>query len=289
MIGLVKSILLAAALASVPLSVRGNFALQAGRAKAQGHLTATQIGRSPLRQRLDLWLTDSAGKTLTRYAVDMTKRLHLILIGDDFTTFEHVHPTLGGGGHFSIVVDVPKPQVYYVYADSDPEGLGQQVFRYDLPIGRAVGTTRDLAPTGTSANVDSYRVTIGSTHLHAGAESELDVHITKAGVAAHDLRSYLGALAHAVFIDADDITYAHVHPMALGAGKSDAMSGMDISSAGGMSDMPGMSATPIPEGVATSPDMLLHVRVARAGVYKLWLQFRSTSGLHVAAFVLHAT
>ena len=289
MIGSLMPALLIAALVASPVSLRGTFALQSGSARTNGHLNATQFGASPLRQRLDLWLTGSDGKTIRRYDVDMTKRLHLVIIGDDFQTFEHVHPTLAPDGHFSIVAAFPKAQAYHIYGDCEPTGIGQQVFRYDLAIGSGATATRDLVATGRSVLVDGYRVTLEGTRLRAGSETKVEVHVTKAGARARDLREYLGALAHAVFIDADDLSYAHVHPMALGGAKSDSMAGMDVSKPHDMADMPGMSASPIPDTVATSPDMVLHVRVLRPGTYKLWLQFRSTTGLHVAPFVLQAT
>jgi hypothetical protein len=34
-------------------------------------------------------------------------------------------------------------------------------------------------------------------------------------VTTGDLHPYLGLLAHAIFIDRRDLTYTHVHPMAL--------------------------------------------------------------------------
>ena len=70
---------------------------------------------------------------------------------------------------------------------------------------------RDLSERSTTSVVDGYTVTLSSLELKAGGESMLDVHILRGGKPASDLHPYLGALAHAVFIDASDLTYVHVH------------------------------------------------------------------------------
>ena len=139
-----------------------------------------------------------------------------------------------------------------------------------------------MSEKSTSSRVDGYTVTLSSLKLAAGRESSLDVHITAGGRPATDLHPYLGALAHAVFIDAADLSYVHVHPMPLDATESNGMAGMK-----GMAGMDGTAAVPAPSSIS-SPDMALHVRVLEPGTYKLWLQFDGGSGLHVASFVLTA-
>ena len=108
------------------------------------------------------------------------------------------------------------------------------------------------------------------------------VHILKGGLPATDLQPYLGALAHAVFVNASDLSYVHVHPIPIGsrdAGKMD------------MGTMPpgSMQARPLPAGSKSAPDMALHVALKEPGTYKLWLQFLGGGTLHVAQFVLTAT
>jgi hypothetical protein len=250
----------------------------------------------PLALALDIRFANAAdARPITAFDVDMTKRLHLIAVGDDFVTFLHVHPTLAPNGHFTVVERFPKAGLYHVYADCVPHGHAQQVFRFDVTVGSpGARAARDVAPTGTVVSAGPYRVSLDRTTLDANGETHLVVHVRENGRPATDLHPYLGALAHAVFLNARDLTYVHVHPMKLGAsgGASDmgGMAGMSGMSGMTGASMPGMntSAPPLPDSAVSSPDMLLHVAVHEPGTYKLWLQFRGGGALHVAPFVLTA-
>jgi hypothetical protein len=256
---------------SGPQVVSGVYALQTGSARTIASMEAHSVPGAPLERKLDISLGDDT-KTIRRYDVDMTEYAHLIIVSDDFRTFLHVHPKLHPSGHFTIDERFPKVALYHVYLDCEPAKLGQQAFRYDLDLGASTGEesiARDLAPTGNVVSAGPYRVALASTTIHAGSETRLRVRITKNGKPARDLHPYLGALAHAVFIDGNDLTYAHVHPVALGGA------------------MDGMHMTALSDRDVSSPDMELPMDVREIGTYKLWLQFRGAGGLHVARFVVN--
>jgi hypothetical protein len=248
------------------------------------HLNARlAAGGAPLVRHLDLWFARRGSANAVRtFAVDMTKRLHLIIVSDDFRSFLHVHPELGGDGHFRIVQRFPYAALYHLYADAVPAGYGHCVFRFDLPVGAATARARDLAPSGPRVAAGPYVVTLDRLKLRAGIDNRIAVAVTRAGRPAADLRAYLGAPAHAVFIGVKTLEYEHVHPVAAGSeGAAMNMTGMDM--AGMNMTMPGLATTG-----HVGPDMVLHVLVRRQGRYKLWLQLRGTGGVFVAPFVLDA-
>jgi hypothetical protein len=261
-------------------ALRGVFALQGGTPKTDAYLINAQAGSNPLQRQLDLWLTPAGASTpIQTYDVDMTKMLHAVIISDDFRVFIHAHPQLEPSGHFHSTQTLPQRGLYHLFADGEPSGAGQQVFRFDLTAGPPMPNDprdRDLSERSTTCVVDGYTVTLSGLTLKAGGESMLDVHILRGGKPASDLHPYLGSLAHAVFIDANDLTYVHVHPMPFGA------------AGGGMAGMKGMSGMDMSDE-ASAADMTLHVGIQEAGTYKLWLQFAGGKGLHVAQFVLNAS
>jgi hypothetical protein len=271
-----------AAAAEAPFA--GKFALQGGTPQTAAYLLASQIGTDPLHRHLDTWMTPKDSSAIIRsYQIDMTKYLHMIAIGDDFHTFLHIHPTLGADGRFLLDQTFPSPARYHIYVDARPENLGQQVFRFDVDLGGPDHpVTRDLSETNTVSTAGPYTVSISSNSLSAQSESRIVIHILKSGKPADDLHPYLGALAHAVFIDVNDLSYVHAHPMPLSASTTNGSSQTMMNSA----DMAMPPA--LPSSMISPPNMLLHIALREPGTYKLWLQFRGGSNLYVAPFILTA-
>jgi hypothetical protein len=283
-LGAVLACALALAAAAQPLD--GTFALQGGMAKTAGYLSATQAGANPVARDLDFWLTPlHSSVPIQAYNVDMTQLLHGIIISDDFKTFIHAHPQARPDGHFALQQMLPAQGLYHLYIDGQPTGIGQQVFRFDFTAGASGSpSARDLSERDRMAQVDGYTVTLSTLTLKAGADSTLAVHVLKDGKPASDLHPYLAALAHAVFIDADDLSYLHAHPMPLQAAPAGSMHGMKMDD-----DDDSTAMQPLAPGSISAPDMSLQVRVIEPGTYKLWFQFNGGTTLHVAQFILTAT
>jgi hypothetical protein len=251
----------------------GYFALQGQAPRAEAHLNLLPVGDNPLLERIDIWMTGPSSETIRNYSVEMTKRLHVIIVSSDFSTFLHIHPQLGADGHFYINERFPRPGLYHLYADGVPDNFSQQVFRFDITVGHTGKFEPPiLTPTGSDVLVGPYTVQLDETKVRASGTEMLEVHILKNGKPAEDLHPYLGASAHAVFINSSDLTYVHVHPMAM----TTPMNGMDL------------SAPARADSASASPDMMLHVSMRESGTYKLWLQFRGGSQLYVAPFILSA-
>ena len=250
------------ALALLAGQIPGTFALQSGTPSTTASLRVSPLGGD--RVRLDFAVRRGAG-VVRAFDVDMTQVMHVVVVADDFTTFAHLHPHALANGHLVVDATAP-PGGYHVYADSRPHGSGQQVFRFDVGDDKP----RVLAPTPSSVSAGPYVVRISTLRLRAGRESELGLTITRNGRPASDLQTYLGAAGHAIFLNAGDLTYAHVHPSLAGAV---VMDGMD------------MESGPAQAG----PRLTLHANVREAGTYKLWFEFRGGGRLYVAPFVVVAS
>ncbi len=250
----------------------GAFALQGQQPQTDGHLRVDPVAGKPLSERLDLWMTHPGKPEAIRsYQVEMTKKLHMIIVSSDFKTFMHEHPVLGPDGHLRLTQQFPAPGRYLVYADGLPDQMNHQVFRFQVDVDGAQQGARTLAPTGMGVQVGPYEVDLSSVRLHAGMMSTLDVNILKDGKPATDLHPYLGVPGHAVFLNGQDLSYVHVHPMAMGQQ-------MNMS----------VEPPPMPEAGPSPSEMMLHLALHEAGTYKLWLQFRGGTQLYVAAFTISA-
>jgi hypothetical protein len=234
----------------------GVFALQGKMAQTSASLATSPVGNDPLARKMDIVLTENGSHVPIRaYDLDMTKLMHVIIVSDDFILFLHVHPVLQNNGHFVLEQRFPFPGLYHIYADAQPHGIGQQVFRFDVPIGSfQPAERRGMGEMNTTARVGGYTVTLSTNTLYTNTETMISVQISKHGKPATDLHSYLGAPAHAVFLNAEDLSYVHVHPM--------------------------------PDPMGTPGSMMLHVTLNEPGPYKLWLQFRGGTQLIVAPFVI---
>jgi hypothetical protein len=285
-IALSGTLLFSPVLLAAPITVSGTFAFQGGQSLTDGHLQYAPTGSDPLDQHIVIWMTaHQSAQPITSYSIEMTKPLHVIIVDSGLATFLHIHPTLGPGGLFSIDQRFPGPGTYYLYADGIPNNGDHQVFRFVLTVGKGTAARQPApAPTGRELTVGPYTVDLSKARLTAGSVDELEVGVYEGGAPAKDLHPYLGAPAHAVFLNTRDLTYVHVHPMPAGA----SMPGVDMK---GM-NMPGMDMsamnTDLPDSASVPATMVLHVAVKEPGLYKMWLQFRGGSQLYIAPFVLRA-
>jgi hypothetical protein len=268
---------------------RGAPASPSKRSDLTATLRAYPVGA--LAQRLAFDEATSAGERVRAYDIDMTKRMHLIIVDAALKTFLHVHAALDRFGTFHQTVAVPHPGLYHIYADTEPHGWGHQVFRFDVPFGNAAAPRNYSSSLRIIMNADvgPYRVTLNRVRLVAGITNVVEVSITSGGRPATDIHPYLGGMAHAVFINADNLAYVHVHPMpAVVMTQMTGMRAMDTDASMSRRDdtmeMHDMAPT-----ATVAPHMVLRVPRAAPGPYVLWLQFRGGTRLYVARFDMTAS
>ena len=291
-----------AATATLP----GIYALPDGQPKVAATLAAAPKPGGPAgTEILDVAMTRlGSGQAITRFEVELSKRLHLIAVSGDLRTFVHEHGDKPDArGHFRVPMTFPHAGPWHVYADAVPAGLGQQVLRFDLNLGETETPATPPAPqpTGLEGMDGRYGVRFDALDLRSGQEAELRLHLLRDGRPAPDATPYLGVAAHAVFIGAADLAYAHAHaaptaaPMAGGTGaamKQDVtgMAGADVpgmgQAGGGHGGMPGMGGAPLRPRTKVSPDLTLHVRALKPGTYLLWLQFMAGGQVRTVPFVV---
>jgi len=260
-----------------PLEQTGIFALLGGTPKIVSKFWAEH--GSGLSATLKIRQFTMDGKTpILRYTIDMQKLMHLVVIRDDFATFDHLHPAFDAQtGIFSAPFTKNANHRFFVYADSMPKGIGQQVFRFTI---ESDGPLAPAKPSLTASPVTSkagpYAVTLAKTTLAANVPLKLDVTVRRGGAPAQDLVPYLGAAAHCVLIDTATLAYVHVHPHERGHAMA-MSSGTDM-------PMGGIAAD-----ARVGANQQLELPALPAGTYKAWYQFKGVGErTYAAAFTLVA-
>lgn len=184
-----------------------------------------------------------------------TKKVHLIMVSDDLSWFEHVHPTELNDGTYRVLQKFPSPGAYTLFADYKPAGGEPAVERLSLEIKGDAPPAKDYqAERLTSDAGEGFSAVLipEGGQLLTGQASHIEGKVLKNGkeIDVNTLDDYLGEKAHMVIIGLADKEYLHVHPGV--------------------------------EGSAFD----LHTTFEKPGIYRGWLQFQSANKVYTSDFVL---
>jgi len=256
-----------------PAEQRGVFALLGGRPQIVSEFWA--VHGAGLTATLKIRQFQLDGTTPIRnYDVDMQRLMHLIIVRDDFAAFAHLHPSFDTTtGTFAQSFTKAPNHRYFVYADTVPLGIGQQVFRFAIESdGAPAASPKTFTASPAGVTVAPYTLVLSSTTLTANQPQSVGLTVLKAGQPARDLGTYLGAAAHAVFINTSTLAYVHVHPMVRGAGGAAMDMQMNLATSGQAGPLMQMDLPPLP-----------------AGTYKAWIQFRGANDvIYTVPFTIRA-
>ncbi len=204
--------------------------------------------------QLQLRVVDRRKMVVTKFERDQTKLMHLIVVRSDLTGYQHVHPVLSRTGIFTIGLRLPRRGNYHAIADFTTGG-----HRYALGVPITVPGSWTKAPLPAEsmhAASDGYSVKVKHGKPRSGSETGFQFTVLRDGQPVTALLAYLGAYGHLVALHRGDLAYSHVHPTSETRSKG------------------------LVRFVAEFP--------AR-GAYRLFLQFRTSSGVHTAPFTVSVT
>jgi hypothetical protein len=173
---------------------------------------ATRAFRAGRTSTFAFTVTGMDGRPVTRFERDQTKLLHLIVVRDDLTGYQHLHPALGAGGRFTVPLDLGRPGRYRAIADFTTGGK-----RYALGtnlVAPGDATAAPLPSPSATGTADGYAVRLRAGRIVAGREATLTFAVTRGGAPVAGLQPYLGAYGHLVALRRPDVAYSHVHPTA---------------------------------------------------------------------------
>jgi len=215
------------------------------------------------------------GKESEAVALDLQheKKIHLIVVSEDLSYFEHIHPDYQSDGSYQIKV-LPKGQnysngpgknetkfeyggSYFLFADYKPTGSTHQVEKIPVQVKGAERSRVAFKADKLSGTSDDFSVVLDATggKLITDASMHIGGTITKSGkqIDPNTLEDYLGAKAHMVVISLDEKEYLHVHPD-VADGKFD-----------------------------------LHTTFKKPGIYRGWIQFKADGKVHTVDFTMNVS
>jgi hypothetical protein len=164
-------------------------------------------------------LTGANGQPLTadRLEVAHTEKIHLLVIDQSLTDYQHLHPVPGekpGEYRFDFAPKVGG--TYHIWADLVPKATGKQEYSKTIvKVEGSPGTARQSV--NTKAEVDGYRFDLTAENnepLQSGKPTVVKVKVTGPDDRGFSkLEPVMGAFAHMVAFPADLSSVTHVHPM----------------------------------------------------------------------------
>jgi hypothetical protein len=215
---------------------------------------------------LSFRITEGKG-TLTRFEREHQRELHLIVVRDDLTGFQHLHPRMAANGTWSTPLTLPEAGTYRVFADFNSDGASYTLARDLTVAGQAERVELPLQHTETTTDT-GYEVGVEGELAGAGEEAMLSFNVLRDGEPVA-VEPYLGADGHLVALREGDLAYLHVHPLTGGEGDEH-----------GAEEEGGHGEGTEPAGDAIS----FMTEFPTEGSYRLFLQFKHAGEVHTAAF-----
>lgn len=188
--------------------------------------------------------------------VEHTKKIHLIIVNDDLSWFDHIHPEYNTDGSYSVKEKFPASGKYTLFADYKPSGGNHVVDNLNVtvtgtvPAAKKYGADKLIGAAGDGFSV-SLTPTGGKFLTNMAMHINGVVMLNGKEVDVTTLEDYLGAKAHMVVVSLADKKYLHVHPGVEG-GKFD-----------------------------------LHTTFDKPGVYRGWIQFQSKGKIYTSDFTMN--
>ncbi|MCR2805818.1 hypothetical protein [Paenibacillus soyae] len=204
--------------------------------------------------RLDLKKTD--GSPLQEFDIHHEKMLHLMVISDDLSYFNHIHPLNKGNGRFEIENRFPAGGKYRLIADFKPTGGDSMTKMEWVTLAGAPTPAEPIIPDKSlTKEADGVAVDLKIANLASDASTTLTFTLTdrSTGQSVVDLQPYLGAIGHVVVLSENGEQYVHVH-------------------ANGEQ--------------GSGPEAVFETTFPGTGIYKIWAQFQRLNRVFTVSYVV---
>lgn len=142
------------------------------------------------------------------------KIMHFLVIKDDISVFEHIHPEYMDGMWQVNAENLPNGK-YNLYVDIVPTNGSAITYQLPVKIGSGVvGTNFPSISKDSISKKGDYMAEILEKQVEAGSKHTITFKLSKNGSGLGNLMPYLGAYGHTVIIDhSDPLNFVHSHPL----------------------------------------------------------------------------
>lgn len=239
---------------------------------------------------LSFTVKDKQGVIVSDLPIVHEKPMHLLIVSKDLSEFYHVHPEQSPDGSYKVAHTFLNGGDYKLYADFTPKDSAQVVEQIDIKVEGTERAKVALVPDEKfEKTVDGLKIVMKpGSEIRAGNDLTLDFQAFDAasGKPATDLQNYLGELAHFVIISEDLKDFVHAHPMA----KDEKMGDMKMDDKRSADHGDSGHEHSTMEGSVTKPsasEVSAHTAFPRAGLYKLWAQFKRGGKVISVPFIVN--
>ena len=185
------------------------------------------------------------------------KKIHLLIVNEALSWFDHIHPEEQPDGSYHVSETFPAAGKYFLFADYKPSGRTQDICMHPIEVSGDVVAAPYRLETKLRSTVNGYAVSLlNGNQLTTNTLQGLQFSVVKDGRALQekDLQPYLGAKAHVVMVSKADYEFLHIHPV-------------------------------------SNPNFPIYAEtiIKKAGLYRVWVQFKIDEVIHTADFTLTAS
>lgn len=166
-------------------------------------------------------IIDDRGERTLNFEIVHEKIMHIIIVRDDLTQFQHVHPEFDSQtGVFTLKnLTLPTEGNYIMYLDFTPTETKSRIVKTEeFLIGESdLSRSPDFTDFSKIQTIDKFKVTLDDENkkIVAGQDTKLRFTVeAKSGVPIEHVERYLGEFGHLVIIREDTYEYIHAHPPA---------------------------------------------------------------------------
>ncbi len=176
----------------------------------------------------------SSGNPVLIFQKPYEKSMHLIIVNDELTYYDHIHPEQISN-EFEITTSFPKIGRYHLYVDFQPLAAIEQQMAFTLDIGNFQPQKANQSPyPQIQKTVENYIIkasgidNLNTTEASVGLQKIIFTITDINGNAITNLKPYLSSFGHLVMINRDTYDYLHVHSASLIPPKPGETSGPNV-------------------------------------------------------------